>query len=87
MPNEERSFQLYAVGKTHENRSELTNLSAQLEAVLVDQGGGVVCHGTGVVPKEGGLAKAAKFGQIKKSRLESKENGCSCPAGTIPIIT
>ena len=43
-----------AEGKTHENRPELTNLSTQLEALLVDQSGRVVCHGAGVVPKEGG---------------------------------
>jgi hypothetical protein len=53
LPNEEMSLQLYAEGKTHENRSELTNLSTQLEALLVDQNGRMVCHGVGVVPKEG----------------------------------
>ena len=60
MPNEEMSLQLYAEGKTHENRSELTNLSTQLEALLVDQRGRVVCHGAGVVPKEGGLCQDCK---------------------------
>src|SRR5579863_4216010 len=34
-------------------RSALTNLSTQLEAVLTDQKGRVVCAGAGVVPKEG----------------------------------
>ncbi len=52
MPNEEMSLQLYAEGKTGDNRSELTNLNTQLEALLVDQNGRVVCQGSGVVPKE-----------------------------------
>src|SRR5258707_11315214 len=60
MPNEEMSLQLYAEGKTHENRSELTNLSTQLEALLVDQRDRVVCRGTGVVPKEGGPCQDGK---------------------------
>jgi hypothetical protein len=60
MPNEEMSLHLYAEGKTHENRSELTNLSTQLEALLVDQSGRVVCHGSGVVPNEGRLFQDSK---------------------------
>jgi hypothetical protein len=60
MPNEEMSLQLYAEGKTHDNRSELTNLSTQLEALLVDESGRVVCHGAGVVPKEGGPCQDCK---------------------------
>ena len=61
MPNEEMSpLQLYAEGKTHENRSELTNLSTQLEGLLVDQSGRVVCHGAGVVPKERGPFQDSK---------------------------
>lgn len=51
MPNEEMSLQLYTVGES--GRSALTNLSTQLEAVLTDQKGRVVCAGAGVVPKEG----------------------------------
>jgi hypothetical protein len=50
MPNEEMSLQLYTDGEN--GRSALTNLSTQLEAVLTDQKGRVVCVGTGVVPKE-----------------------------------
>ena len=60
MPNEEMSLQLYAEGKTNDNRSELTNLSTQLEALLVDHSGRVVCHGAGVVPKEGGPCQYCK---------------------------
>ena len=52
MPNEEMSLQLYAEGKTGDNRSELTNLNTQLEALLVDQNGRVVCRAAGIVPKE-----------------------------------
>jgi hypothetical protein len=51
MPNEEMSLQLYTDGEY--DRSALTNLSTQLEAVLTDQKGRVVCAGAGVVPKEG----------------------------------
>jgi hypothetical protein len=51
MPNEEMSLQLYTDGEY--NRSALTNLSTQLEAVLTDQKGRAVCAGAGVVPKEG----------------------------------
>jgi hypothetical protein len=52
MPNQDMSLQLYAEGKTDSNRSELTNLNTQLEALLVDQNGQVVCRATGIVPKE-----------------------------------
>lgn len=52
MPNEEMSLQLYAEGKGGENRSELTNLSTQLEALLVNQSGRVMCHAAGIVPIE-----------------------------------
>jgi hypothetical protein len=52
MPNEEMSLQLYAEGKSNDNRSELTNLGTQLEAVLVDQNGRVMCEATGIVPRE-----------------------------------
>jgi hypothetical protein len=51
MPNEEMSLQLYTDGEY--NRSALTNLSTQLEAVLTDEKGRAVCAGAGVVPKEG----------------------------------
>jgi hypothetical protein len=51
MPSEEMSLQLYTDGEY--NRSALTNLSTQLEAVLTDQNGRAVCAGAGVVPKEG----------------------------------
>ena len=52
MPNQEMSLQLYAEGKTGDNRSELTNLNTQLEALLVDQNGRVVCQAAGIVPTE-----------------------------------
>jgi hypothetical protein len=51
MPNEGMSLQLYTDGEY--GRSALTNLSTQLEAVLTDQKGRVVCAGAGLVPKEG----------------------------------
>jgi len=51
IPNEQMSLQLYTDGES--DRSALTNLSTQLEAVLTDQKGRVVCEGAGVVPKEG----------------------------------
>jgi hypothetical protein len=44
------SLQLYTDGEN--GRSALTNLSTQLEAVLTDQKGRVVCAGAGVVPEE-----------------------------------
>ena len=58
MPKEEMSLQLYTDGES--DRSVLTNLSTQLEAVLTDQKGRVVCTGAGVVPKEGDLAVALR---------------------------
>jgi len=51
MPNVEMSLQIYADGKGHENRSELTNLNTHLEALLVNQSGVVVCHAAGIVPR------------------------------------
>ena len=51
MPDEEMSLQLFTDGES--GRSALTNLTTQLEAILSDQKGRVVCQGTGVVPKEG----------------------------------
>lgn len=51
-PSEEMSLQLYADGKSHENRPELTNLSTHLEALLLDQQGRTVCHASGIVPTE-----------------------------------
>lgn len=52
MPNEEMSLQLYAEGKSDDNRKELTNLSTEIEATLVDQNRRVVCQASGIVPKE-----------------------------------
>ena len=52
MPNEELSLQLYAEGKSDDNRRELTNLNTEIEATLVDQNRRVVCQASGVVPKE-----------------------------------
>ena len=52
MPNQEMSLQLYAEGKSHDNRSELTNLNTQLEALLVNQNGQVMCRAAGIVPTE-----------------------------------
>src|SRR5262249_7522572 len=52
MPREEMSLQLFAEGMGGNNRPELTNLNTQLEAILVDQKGGVVCRASGVIPKE-----------------------------------
>jgi hypothetical protein len=52
MPNEEMSLQLYAEGKSDDNRKELTNLSTEIEATLVEQNRRVVCQASGVVPKE-----------------------------------
>jgi hypothetical protein len=51
MPREEMSLQLYTQGEY--DRSALTNLNTQLETILYDQRGQVVCQGAGVVPKEG----------------------------------
>ena len=47
IPDEEMSLQLYAGGKTYDNRDELIHLSTTLEAILVDQSGHIVCHGSG----------------------------------------
>jgi hypothetical protein len=52
IPNEEMTLQLYAGGKSHDNRKELTNLSTEIEATLVDQNRRVVCQASGIVPKE-----------------------------------
>ena len=52
MPNEEMSLQLYAEGKSGDNRAELTNLNTRLEALLVNQSGAVVCHAAAIVPTE-----------------------------------
>lgn len=52
MPNEELSLQLYADGKSNDDRKELTNLDTEIEATLVDQNRRVVCEASGVVPKE-----------------------------------
>jgi hypothetical protein len=52
MPNEEMSLQLYAEGKSDDNRKELTNLNTEIEATLLDQNRRVVCQASGVVPKE-----------------------------------
>jgi hypothetical protein len=47
IPNEEMSLQLYVEGKTGEDREELTHLGTTLDALLVDQNGRTVCHGSG----------------------------------------
>src|SRR5258708_9499037 len=52
IPNEEMTLQLYARGKSHDNRKELTNLSTEIEATLIDQNSPVVCQPSGIVPKE-----------------------------------
>jgi hypothetical protein len=53
MPNEEMSLQLYVEGKSDDNRKELTNLKTEIEATIVDdKNGRVVCHASGIVPKE-----------------------------------
>jgi len=39
-------------GKSDDNRKELTNLSTEIEATLVDQNRRVVCQASGIVPKE-----------------------------------
>jgi hypothetical protein len=52
MPNEEMSLQLYAEGKSGDNRPELTNLNTEIEATLVDQNHRVVCQASGIVPTE-----------------------------------
>ncbi len=52
LPNEEMSLQLYAEGKTDNNREELTHLDTILDALLVDQNGRTVCQATGM-PRDG----------------------------------
>lgn len=52
IPDEEMSLQLYAEGKTDENRAELTHLETTLDATLVDQDGHIVCQGSGK-PRDG----------------------------------
>jgi hypothetical protein len=52
IPDEEMSLQLYAEGKTDENREELTHLDTTLDALLVDQYGHVVCQASGM-PRDG----------------------------------
>jgi hypothetical protein len=52
IPNEDMSLQLYAEGKSHENREELTHLDTTLDALLVDQNGNVVCKASGM-PRDG----------------------------------
>lgn len=71
MPNEEMSLQLYTDGEY--KRSALTNLSTQLEAVLTDQNGRVVCAGSGVVPKEGGPCDDCKTPTDKEIKAREQE--------------
>jgi hypothetical protein len=52
IPNEDMSLQLYAEGKSHKDRQELTRLDTTLNALLVDQNGRIVCQASGV-PREG----------------------------------
>jgi len=52
MPNEDMTLMLYAEGKADQNREELTHLDTRLDALLVDQNGGIVCQASGV-PREG----------------------------------
>jgi len=52
LPDEERSLQLYAQGKTDKNREELTHLGTTISALLVDQNSRVVCEGSGM-PRDG----------------------------------
>jgi len=66
IPNEQMSLQLYTDGES--DRSALTNLSTQLEAVLTDQKGRVVCEGAGVVPKEGGALRRPQSSNRQRDR-------------------
>jgi len=50
VPREEMTLMLYTQGEYE--TSALTNLNTQLETVLSDQRGQVVCQGAGVVPKD-----------------------------------
>jgi len=52
IPDEDMSLQLYAEGKSNENREELTHLETTLDALLVDQNGHVVCQASGM-PRDG----------------------------------
>ncbi len=52
IPNEDMSLQLYAEGKSDQNREELTHLDTTLDALLVDQNGHVVCQASGM-PRDG----------------------------------
>ena len=52
IPNEDMSLQLYAEGKSDQNREELTDLDTTLDALLVDQNGHVVCQASGM-PRDG----------------------------------
>jgi hypothetical protein len=52
IPNEDMSLQLYAEGMSDKNREELTRLHTRLDALLVDQNGGIVCEASGM-PGEG----------------------------------
>jgi len=52
IPDQEMSLQLYAEGKTDDNREELTHLETTLDALLVDQSGQTVCQGSGM-PRDG----------------------------------
>ena len=52
IPNEDMSLQLYAEGKSDQNREELTHLDTTLDALLVDQSGHVVCQASGM-PRDG----------------------------------
>jgi hypothetical protein len=52
LPNEEMSLQLYAEGKTDNDREELTHVDTTLGALLVDHNGRIVCQATGM-PRDG----------------------------------
>jgi hypothetical protein len=64
------SLQLYTDGES--DRSALTNLSTQLEAVLTDQKGRVVCTGAGVLPKEGEPCDDRKVPTDKEIGISAK---------------
>lgn len=50
MPSREMTLQLYVEGKSSvDNRLELTNLNTQVEALLVDQNGRVICQAAGMI--------------------------------------
>jgi hypothetical protein len=52
LPSEEMSLELLVVGKTENDRPELTRLKTNIEATLRDDLGQVVCHAGGV-PSDG----------------------------------